>query len=274
MSNDRFKALWEERYGSGVPVPLVTSDPVTESLIAHRTVRAYLNTPLPEGALEAAIAAAQSASSSSNMQIWSVVAVEDQARKDRLATLAGNQAHIRQAPLLLIWLIDFGRLKRIGDAEGKSTENLEYLDTFMVGAVDTGIAAQNAVASFEAAGLGVVYLGGMRNNSEAVAEELNLPPLTAIAFGLSVGFPDPTRPAHIKPRLAPSVVLHREQYDATDEQESVARYNDMYAAFQKAEGLPGKRWVDATLPRLESPKALHGRERLRDVLEKQGFGLR
>lgn len=271
---DRFSALWEERYGPDVSVPSVTPDAITESLMAHRTVRAYLDTPLPEGALEAAIAAAQSASSYCNMQIWSVVAIEDQARKDRLAALAGNQAHIRQAPLLLVWLIDFGRLKRLGDAEGKPTENLEYLDTFMVGAVDAGIAAQNAVASFEAAGLGIVYLGAMRNNGEAVAKELNLPPLTAVAFGLSVGFPDPDKPAHIKPRLAPSVVLHREQYDASGEQEGIARYNKVYAAFQKAEGLPEKRWADATLPRLASPKVLHGREQLRDVLEKQGFRLR
>ncbi|MCH4091691.1 NADPH-dependent oxidoreductase [Acetobacter sp.] len=272
--SDHFKALWEERYGTDVPAPSVTPDTVTESLLAHRTVRAYLNTPLPDGALEAAIAAAQSASTSSNMQIWSVVAIEDQARRDRLAALAGNQAHIREAPLLLVWLIDCGRLKRIGEAEGRPTDNLDYLDTFMVGAVDAGIAAQNAVASFEAVGLGIVYLGGMRNHSEEVARELNLPPLTAVAFGLSVGFPDPDRPAHIKPRLAQSVVLHREQYDASGEQEAITRYNEVYAAFQKTEGLPEKRWVDAILPRLASPKGLHGRERLREVLAKQGFGLR
>ncbi|NHN88791.1 nitroreductase family protein [Acetobacter conturbans] len=273
MSNG-FRALWTERYGEGVPVPSVTPDAVTKSLMAHRTVRAFLKTPLPEGALEAAIAAAQSASSSCNMQAWSVVAIEDQARKDRLAELAGDQAHIRQAPLLLMWLIDLGRLKRLGATEGVSLEGVDYFDTFMAATVDVAMAAQNAAASFEAAGLGIVYLGAMRNHAEQVATELDLPPLTTVAFGLSVGIPDPEKPAHIRPRLVPSVVLHRERYDASEEQQGIANYDAVYAAFQKAEGLPEKRWTDATLRRFATPKALHGREHLREALEKHGFRLR
>lgn len=32
------------------------------------------------------------------------MAVQSQEKRDRLAALAGNQAHIRQAPLILAWL--------------------------------------------------------------------------------------------------------------------------------------------------------------------------
>jgi len=65
-------------------------NPVIEQLLAHRSVRAYLPDPLPEGTLQTLVAAAQSASNSSNLQAWSVVAVQDTARKARLAALAGN----------------------------------------------------------------------------------------------------------------------------------------------------------------------------------------
>jgi hypothetical protein len=57
---------------------------------------------------------AQSAATSPNLQLWSVVAVEDPDRKARLADLAGGgQAHIRQAPVLLVWLADLARAERI-----------------------------------------------------------------------------------------------------------------------------------------------------------------
>ncbi len=51
-----------------------------DTLLAHRSHRNYLKEPLPPDALDIIVAAAQSASTSSNLQVWSVVAVEDPAR--------------------------------------------------------------------------------------------------------------------------------------------------------------------------------------------------
>jgi len=58
---------------------------VIATILAHRSVRSFLPDPLPPGTLERLVAAASSASTSSNLQTWSVVAVEDPARKARLA---------------------------------------------------------------------------------------------------------------------------------------------------------------------------------------------
>ena len=70
------------------------------TIMNHRSVRGFLPQQLPDGALELLIAAAQSASTSSNLQVWSVVAVRDPARKSRIADLAGKQQFIRDAPLM------------------------------------------------------------------------------------------------------------------------------------------------------------------------------
>ena len=86
---------------------------VLETILNHRSVRGFLPRALPEGTLELLIAAAQSASTSSNLQFWSVVAVQETERKSRLAELAGQQQFIRDAPLLLVWLADLSRLDRI-----------------------------------------------------------------------------------------------------------------------------------------------------------------
>ena len=94
--------LYQARYGSpDAPTPTAGS-PVIDHLLAHRSVRAYLPDPVSDDTLTAIVAAAQSAASSSNLHAWSVVAVRDPTRKARLAELAGDQAHIRQAPLLLV----------------------------------------------------------------------------------------------------------------------------------------------------------------------------
>ena len=56
------------RYGAAeANVPLAWNDTI-ELLLSHRSVRGFLSDPLPTGTLEALIAAAQSASSSSNVQ--------------------------------------------------------------------------------------------------------------------------------------------------------------------------------------------------------------
>jgi len=49
------------------------------ALLARRSVRQYLADAPPDGTLERLIAAAQSASSSSNLHTWSVVAVTESA---------------------------------------------------------------------------------------------------------------------------------------------------------------------------------------------------
>ena len=89
-------ALLAARYGETDAKPLLFPE-LLASMLSHRSIRNYTSEPLPEGTLEVLVAAAQSASSSSNLQCWSVIAVTDTQRKARLAELAGDQAHIREA---------------------------------------------------------------------------------------------------------------------------------------------------------------------------------
>ena len=171
------------------------ANPLIESLLGHRTVRAFLPDPVPEDTLALMVAAAQSAATSSNLQTWSVVAVKDPARKARLASLVGGQAHVRDCPLLLVWLADLSRLDRVGNLTGVPAKANDYLEMFLVALVDAALAAQNAVVAAESLGLGTVYIGAMRNRPEDVAQELALPQHAFAAFGLCVGRPDPARPA-------------------------------------------------------------------------------
>ncbi|MEC5397774.1 NADPH-dependent oxidoreductase [Uliginosibacterium sp. H1] len=268
-------ALLSARYGTAPEgVPSIALNPVLETLLSHRSVRAFLPDALPAGTLEWLIAAAQSASSSSNLQVFSVVAVEQSARKAALAELAGNQSFIRDAPVFLAWLIDLSRIEQIARDTAAPAEGLKYLDTFIMGAIDAALAAQNVFTAAESLGLGGVYVGALRNQPEPVSAVLGLPQHVFPIFGLALGRPDPARPADVKPRLAQSLMLHREQYSQAPIAERIADYDAHIEAFNRAQGQPPARWTERTLARLKDGAALRGRDRLKEALANQGFELR
>jgi nitroreductase len=271
---DERASLLRARYGAEVPVPGAWNETL-DLLLAHRSVRSYLPEPLPEGALEAAIAAAQSASTSSNLQVWSVIAVEDEARKARLSALAANQAHVARAPLLLVWLADLARLRQISLREGEPGEGLDYFEAFLLAAVDAALAAQNAAIALESLGLGCCYIGGMRNQAAEVAAELGLPEHVFALFGMTIGRPDPKRLPAVKPRLPQEAVLFREQYQWTQAQQAaIAAYNERARAFQRSQAMTEQDWTVQSAKRVRDAQALTGRHILRDVLHRFGFKLR
>ncbi len=265
--------LWSRYRDDAAPAPQVWNE-VIATLLDHRSIRSFLPTKLPPGTLDLLVAAAQSAASSSNLQVWSVIAVEDKARRTRLSKLAGSQKHIVDAPLFLVWLADLARLADIATAEGVEIEGIHYLELLLVGIVDAALAAQNAVVALELLGLGSVYIGAIRNNLEAVAEELALPPLVMPVFGLCVGYADPAVATGIKPRLPQDVVVHHETYAPGRKLDALARYNAALASFQREHNLAVEEWTSKVTERVRTPASLAGRHRLGQALRNLGFQLR
>lgn len=265
----------QARYGDEAPALNLPDLAVLDAMLNHRSVRHFLRDPLPANTVETLVAAAQSAPTSSNLQTWSVIAVESQGRREALANLVGPQRHLAVAPLVLVWLADLSRIERLGKAQGRHPVGLNYLDTFLMGVIDAALAAQNAVVAAEAMGLGTVYVGGMRNQPEAVAKVLGTPSNVFPVFGLVVGQPDPARPAQIKPRLPQSAVLHREQYQLpVDTQAEIGNYNSHLRAFMRAQGMKEMDWSTQVVERLLTPEALTGRHRLYEALRNAGFSYR
>jgi nitroreductase len=249
---------------------LEVANAVLDLQLARRSVRRFGPRAVTDPELDAIVAAAQSAPTSSNLQPWSVVAVRDPERRARLAELAGRQRFIEQAPLFLVWIVDLGRARRVAQRAGAALDGADYLETTIIGFVDTALAAQNAVVAIESLGLGSVFVGAVRNQPEGVAQELGLPAHTVAAFGLAVGEPDRTERADVKPRLPQPAVLHRETYRADAADRHIAVYDERLAAYNRDFGLDGS-WTDRLLARLAGPQAMAGRHTLRAGLERRGL---
>lgn len=262
----------QARYGNAAP-GILPGD-VIDLLLSHRTWRRFEDRPLAPGTLETLIAAGQSAASSSNLHSWSVVAVEDAERRKTLMEIGAGQPQIGEAPLTLCFVADTARLAEVARLNGRAHEALDYLEHFLVAAIDCALAAQNVCVAAEAMGLGTCYLGVLRNQPERLAEFLRLPPRAAVVFGLSIGHPDHSRPARIKPRLAQSSVLHRETYSLDGAVAPVPDYETLLAAFNSAERNGQPRWGLRSAGRVETREILDGRDELLDALRRLGFPLR
>jgi nitroreductase len=258
-----------QRYGDDA-FTLSARSAVLELQLGRRSVRRFAPGDVSDDQLRALVAAAQSAPTSSNLQPWSVVAVRDPERKARLAELAASQRFVAEAPLLLVWVADLGRARRLADRAGVSVDAADYLETTLIGFIDVALAAQNAVLAAESLGLGSVFVGALRNRPEEVAAELGLPAHTVAAFGLAVGVPDPDEDAGIKPRLPQGAVLHHEQYDAEAADLELETYDDRLAAYNHRHGLTGG-WTQRVLTRLAGPESMAGRHRMRDSLDRLGL---
>lgn len=238
-----------------------------ELLMQHRSIRRFKSTPITEEVIHTIVQAAQRASTSSNVQAYSVIAVTDSQLKQQLAEIAGNQQNVLECPLFLVWCADLYRNQVAVEAEGiqmvaGTTEN------FIVATVDAALAAQNAAIAAESLGLGIVYVGGIRNNIREVTRLLGLPKLVYPVFGMCIGYPD--QDPGLRPRLPLEAVLHREKYNV-DAAPAIRKYDGVMREYY-LERTGGKR--DTTWSKEMAAKySRRFRIEMREYLQEQGFML-
>jgi FMN reductase (NADPH) len=236
-----------------------------ELLLKHRSIRKFTNQPVPENQFEAIIAAAQRASTSSNMQAYSVIRVQSPELRKALAELAGHQAYIFECAEFLVWCADLHRLQHTCGLYGK--ELARTTENFVIATVDASLAAQNAAVAAEAMGLGIVYIGGIRNQIEQVSELLKLPELVYPVFGMCIGYPE--QAPDQRPRLPQTAVVHTDVYDEGKHNEEVASYDREYRSYilERSGGKRDTVWSREMSERASKPLRLQ----MKPFLKSKGF---
>lgn len=189
---------------------------VINAIHNHRSIRAYKPDPVPEAVLQEILAAGIRASSSGNMQTYSIIVTRDRALREQLYEPHMEQRMVLDAPILLTFCADFHRMRqwlRISHAP----DNFDNFMSFMIAAIDAILVSQNVALAAEARGLGICYMGSTLANCDQIGQILNLPPNVVPVVGFSLGYPDED-PAP-RDRLPLSGLVHEETYqDYTDEQ--------------------------------------------------------
>lgn len=202
---------------------------VMKSLLSHRSIRAYTDRPVEEDVLDQIIQAVLAAPNWVNLQHVSVIVVKDQERRKKFAALCGEQQHIAQAPVFLVFCADYYRTWLACRAKGQSfDEVMGEIDNLIVGAHEVGIALGTAVAAAESFGLGTVPIGDIRLHALDAVTELCLPKYVLPLLGLCVGYPA-EQPGQ-KPRLPKEAVCFEERYNQALEP-LLAQYDEAYTAY-------------------------------------------
>ncbi|MCM3731318.1 oxygen-insensitive NADPH nitroreductase [Fictibacillus nanhaiensis] len=239
---------------------------VIETILAHKSIRKFKNKPLSEETITTLVECAQSASTSSYQQVCTIIGVEDQGKKLKLAELAGNQSYVADNGYFFVFCMDYNRHTIAANIMDKNiNDTIQSTEAFIVGTVDASLAAQNMAIAAESLGLGIVYIGGIRNNLKEVSELLYCPEYVLPLFGMAIGYPD-AEPGK-KPRLPLPAVFHKNGYKKKEETENLLKQYEKETSEYYTKRTGGKRtegWVTQITASMASPKRTYMKEFVRE----------
>jgi nitroreductase len=194
-----------------------------EHLLAHRTIRKYKTSLVEEEMIRRILEAGCRASTTGNMQLYSIIITRSEAGKKALAPCHFNQPMVINAPLVLTFCADFNRFNKWCKLNNADHGYDNFL-SFVTAAIDAILVAQNVAIAAESEGLGVCYLGTTTYLAANIINVLKLPKGVIPVTTLTIGWPD-ENPEQID-RLPLDAIIHHEVYHDYSDDEIVSAYQE------------------------------------------------
>ncbi len=244
-------------------------NPIIDLLKSHRSIRKFTDQKIPRELFEEIIRAGQSAATSSHVQAYSIIHVVNQENRENLAALAGGQNYVARSSDFLVFCADMKRATEAAERAGAEVVR-GMTEQMLVASIDTALMAQNIAVAAESEGLGLCYIGGIRNNPAEVSEILHLPEHVYPVFGMCLGYPDQN--PEVKPRLPLASILKKDYYHDEQEATLVATFDDTMRTYylERTGGNKETNWSEQLKPLFTSKLRPH----MKDFLENKGFGVK
>ena len=192
-------------------------------MLNHRSIRKYKPDPVDPEILHRILRAAIRASTTGNMQVYSIIVSRDPDIKKQLWEAHFKQDMVLEAPVHLTFCADFNRFSQWCDLR-RADPGYDNFLSFLTGAVDALLAAQNAALAAESEGLGICYLGTATWMAGRIIEILKLPRLVVPVAAIVLGYPDEQPP--LTDRLPLTGVVHKDVYKEYDRESIEAAYQE------------------------------------------------
>jgi len=196
---------------------------VIDQIKMHRSIRKYQPDPIPEAILNEILEAGIRASSSGNMQAYSIIVTRDNKMKKKLLEPHMGQNMVVDAPVFLTFCADFHRMRRWLELS-HAPENFDNFISFMIAAVDAILVSQNVALAAESKGLGICFLGSTLANANQIGKILGLPTNVVPIVGFSLGYP--AEKPELRDRLPAEALIHWERYQDNSDQDISDIYKD------------------------------------------------
>ena len=243
-----------------------------QTIHAHRSIRQYTNQPISNQLLNKILEAGTRASTTGNMQVYSIIVTTKDDIKKALSPAHFNQPAITQAPVVLTFCADYNRFNK-WCLQRKAEPGYNNFLSFITGATDALLAAQNVCIAAESEGLGICYFGTTTYNADQIIDILQLPkgvvPIATVTIGYPAENPDLTD------RLPLEAVVHHETYQdySTEDIEKIyseKENNPVYQGFVKENNKETLAQVFTDI-RYKKTDNEHFSQVLLNVLKTQGF---
>lgn len=180
-----------------------------EFMKKRRTIRQYLSQDIAADLLNYLLETSFRASTTGNMQLYSVVVTRDPVMKEKLSPAHFNQLPLKTAPVVLTFCADFRRFSK-WCKDRDAIPGYNNFQSFMNAFMDALIVAQTFCTAAEQIGLGICYLGTTTYNPQMIIDVLKLPELVFPVTTITVGYPDGL-PDQVD-RLPLEGLIHEEYY--------------------------------------------------------------
>ena len=238
-------------------------------LQSHRSIRKFTDQKIPRDLLHELIRAGQCAATSNHVQAYSVIHVINSKNREAIVELAGGQAYIANCSDFLVFCADMKRSTNAAERAGADVVR-GTTEQLVVASVDTALMAQNVAVAAESAGLGLCYIGGIRNNPDEISNLLQLPKDVYPVFGMCLGYPD--QDPEVKPRLPVESILMEDYYRDEQGEAQVAGFDGTMKRYylERSDGNKDTNWSEQLKPLFTTKLRPH----MQSFLQSKGFGLK
>ena len=200
---------------------------VIETLLNRGSLRVYKDEKVSKEHLDVVLQCAMRAPTAGNMMTYSIIVIENQELKEKLAVSCDNQPFIAKAPVLLVFLADLNKwykyyknnnIKDFLAEKGEKFVGPASSNLFLA-MQDAVIAAENAVVAAQSLGLGTCYIGDVMEKIEYHKELLNLPKYVYPVTMLTLGYYPYNYNIMLRERFNKEFVVFNETYKELDTEE-------------------------------------------------------
>lgn len=197
-----------------------------QTILNHRSIRKYSEQEIEKHILDEILIAGTKASTTGNMQVYSIIVTRDEAIKNQLWEVHFKQDMVKQAPLILTFCADFNRFNKWCKLRDAAPGYDNFL-SFYTASIDALLAAQNVAVAAESHGLGICYLGTTTYMADKIISILDIPKNVVPVTTIVIGYPDEN--PGLTDRLPLEGIVHYEKYTEFGEH----KINEIYTEKEK-----------------------------------------
>ncbi len=243
-----------------------------DTILQHKSIRKYKSKSIDDKILNNILEAATKASTTGNMQVYSIVVSKDETIKERLWESHFKQDMVKQAPVVLTFCADFNRFNKWCKQRNAEPGYDNFL-SFYTASIDALLAAQNAAIAAEDNNLGICYLGTTTYMAKSIIEILELPNGVVPVTTLVLGYPDES--PDLTDRLPLEGIVHNEKYSDYSVDDINRIYNEKESLSQTKELIEINKTENLaqifTDKRYTKKDNIHFSNEFLNIIKEQGF---